>query len=146
MATETAELCRAAELTMAHFVTMDYMALTGGATLWACGYTLQDLTRQLSIKIFSLIELEEGVDYRTSHGNALVRVSRTEALLAGRVTIPVDLTDSAMSPRSSIDLDGGGDSSEVERSALIGSALQHVRSLSAEPGIESIAELHQTIH
>ena len=133
----------ATSVTAAHFLTLDFTSLTSGPTLWSRGLTLEDRTNCEHVKVFSLIELEQGIDYRTPHGNTLVRVSRTEALLAGKISLPVDLVDPAVSPRTSADFTH--DAPGGDRSSVIGSALQHVRSLGAEPTVETLGTLLQTL-
>ena len=113
------DIMRACNVTAAHFITLDFTALTDEKELWSKGFLMEDRVRQQSIKIFSLIELEQGIVYSTPRGNSVVRTSRTEACLADKITLPVDLCDAAISPRSSFASDEGESSS-----VAIGSALQ----------------------
>jgi len=158
------DILKANNVTAAHFVTVDFVNLTD-RELWSKGCSLEDRTHRTSIKVFSLIELEQGVDYRTQHGNTLVRVDRKSAVLAGRIKLSVDLADSSVrSPHSSEDIGGaggasapnaaaGGDGSRLgatagaeEQSAVIGSVLQHVQALRGEVEAESLFELLRTLH
>ena len=159
------DILKANNVTAAHFVTVDFVNLTD-KELWSKGCSLEDRTHRTSIKVFSLIELEQGVDYRTQHGNTLVRIDRKSAVLAGRIKLSVDLADSSVrSPHSSDDIGGaggasvanaaaGGDGSRrgatageqgAER-AVVGSVLQHVQALRGEVEAESLFELRRTLH
>ena len=132
---------RASSVVAAHFLTMDFTALTSEGTLWSHGFQLEDRSRHETIKIFSLIELEEGTEYKTPHGHSLVRVSRTEALLAGSISLTVDLADAAVSMSSPRNSFSDIPCALEEQSAVIGTALHHVRNLGAEPGPASLTEL-----
>ena len=167
---------RACSVTAAHFVTLDFTELTDEKELWSRGFLLQDRLRGNSLKIFSLVELELGIVYITPRGTSLIRTSRSEALLADKIPVPVDLHDAALSPQTSFveeaaaaeaeecssgggssggdgSADGGGGGggrrrrrSSRESAAALGSALQHVRALSAEPTPESLGALQRTLH
>ena len=149
---------RACQATAAEFVTLDFTTLTNQSGLWAKGVILTDRTHDHeSIKIHSLIELEQGVQYSTACGNSLVRTSRTTALLADRVVLPVDLVDAVVSPRASLDedelsralaLEAGEEAAEGVRNhdvVIVGSALSHVRALAAEPSAETLGALQRTL-
>ena len=140
------EFKRACHVTAAHFVTLDFVMLTDERQLWTRGFHLEDRVRGDSIKIFSLIELEPGVHYSTGHGNSLVRTSVREALLADKIVLPVDLCDASISPRASFDGTAATVSPANNSSAaVIGSALSHVRALSATPSAASLGELQRTL-
>ena len=134
------DIMRACNVTAAHFITLDFTALTDEKELWSKGFLLEDRVRRQSIKVFSLIELEQGIVYSTPRGNSVVRISRTEACLADKITLPVDLCDAAISPRTSF-----VSSNEDESSVAIGSALQHVRALGASPSAETLGALQHTL-
>jgi hypothetical protein len=111
------DILKANNVTAAHFVTVDFVNLTD-RELWSKGCSLEDRTHRTSIKVFSLIELEQGVDYRTQHGNTIVRVDRKSAVLAGRIKLSVDLADSSVrSPHSSEDIGGAGGASAPNAAA-----------------------------
>ena len=163
VASPRTEFKRACSVTAAHFLTLDFTALTDERAIWKDGFILQDKLRGTSVKIFSLIELERGITYTTSHGSTLVRTSHTEARLNDQISLAVDLSDAAVSPRASI---GDDDDEPTESageptggstvgaaggvtgggsSAVIGSALEHVRALSASPSAADLAELQRTL-
>ena len=81
-------------------VTNDYLALSS-EKITNLGVNLVDRAAQKTIKVHSLVELELGRLYVTKDGNSLIRTSRHDALLAGKVTLPIDM-DEAMSPRTSV--------------------------------------------
>ena len=97
-----------------------------------------------TVKIFSLIELEVGILYTTPHGNSLVRNTRTEALLAEKITLQVDLCDTTVvtSPAARNSFGGeaeyAGPSGTARTSAVIGSALSHVRSLGHAERVDAL--------
>ena len=97
----SSEFTKACSVTAAHFLTLDFTALSDERSLWQRGFLLEDRLRGESIKVFSLIELEIGVLYTTPHGNSLVRKSQTEALLNDKISLAVDLCEATVSPRAS---------------------------------------------
>ena len=102
MMSMSSQFKKACSITAAHFVTTDFTELTDERELWSKGFLLEDKTRGESIKIYSLLELELGVMYVTPRGSSLVRTARTEARLADKITLPVDLSDGlSLSPRNS---------------------------------------------
>ena len=93
MTSHAADFQRACSVTAAHFVTLDFTELTDEHELLSRGFLLEDRARGESIKIFSLVELEQGVVYCTPRGTSLIRTSRAEALLADKITLPVDFCE-----------------------------------------------------
>jgi hypothetical protein len=87
-------------------------------------------------------ELEQNILYATAHGNSLVRTSRTQAVLNEKILLRVDLCDAAGSPRASFDEDGRASGGEA---AIVGSALSHVRALSATPTADTLGALQHTL-
>ncbi len=143
------DILKANNVTAAHFVTVDFVNLTDGE-LWSKGCSLEDRTHRTSIKVFSLIELEQGVDYRTQHGNTIVRVDWKSAVLAGRISSEdIGGPGGASAPNAAAGGDGsrlGATAGAEEQSAVIGSVLQHVQALRGEVEAESLFELLRTLH
>ena len=138
---------RAFAVTAAHFVTEDYNELTS-SDLWHDGFRLHDRSAGTTLEVHSLVELELGRQYVTGHGNSIVRIDAATAVLANNVRLPVDLRDPtspmnrgrAGSPATT--LAGADDDSDEDQ---VQGALRMVRLLQAEPGPETLVELHRLL-
>ena len=85
----------ASQLHDAALVTADYLAIADESTLRRDGLLVVDAASpKVLLKVHSLLELEPQRLYLTPRGSTLLRTSRTEALLAGKVHLSVDLVDS----------------------------------------------------
>lgn len=124
---------RAWSVTAAHLLTLDFTELTSPEELQRTGVLLRDRASHADIRVHSLFDLKLDRSYVTPRGASLRRISPGEALLNEQVSLPVTPPDA--------DADGGRSSV----SAVAHAALESVRMLRAEPGVESLAELERTL-
>ncbi|KAL3896051.1 MAG: hypothetical protein SGPRY_013361 [Prymnesium sp.] len=120
-------------VTAAHLVTLDFMELTSSETL-RNGLTLTQRSSKAEFTIHSLHDLTPERTYLTSRGASLRRTAKATVVLAGRIVMGLD--GSPVLPASR---------SKEEQRELAQDALKHVQSLRADPAMDNLSSLEQTL-
>ena len=115
-------------------LTLDFTDLTSADVLRE-GLELIERSSRKEVTIHSLHDLEVDLRYITSRGATVRRTLDGMVVLADQIVMALD--GSAITDR--------GRQVSQDEASLAEDALQHVRSLRADPGIESLAGLERTL-